>query len=139
LDVHPGSGFLPIPDPGVKKHRIPDPDPQHLMDDTDIFYLGLILQVPQMAYQWPFELDTFQKQAVLRLERGESVFVAAHTSAGKTVVAEYAIALRYCIRGGEGDERGISLVAAHTSAGKTVVAEYAIALRYRIYTGGGGG
>jgi len=50
-------------------------------------------QVPQMAYQWPFELDTFQKQAVLKLEQGESVFVAAHTSAGKTVVAEYAIAL----------------------------------------------
>ena len=40
-------------------------------------------------------MNTFQKQAVLRLERGESVFVAAHTSAGKTVVAEYAIALRY--------------------------------------------
>lgn len=50
-------------------------------------------QVPQMAYQWPFELDTFQKQAVLKLEQSESVFVAAHTSAGKTVVAEYAIAL----------------------------------------------
>jgi len=50
-------------------------------------------QVPQMAYQWPFELDTFQKQAVLKLEQAESVFVAAHTSAGKTVVAEYAIAL----------------------------------------------
>ena len=27
------------------------------------------------------------------LEMGDSVFVAAHTSAGKTVVAEYAIAL----------------------------------------------
>ena len=27
------------------------------------------------------------------MERGESVFVAAHTSAGKTAVAEYAIAL----------------------------------------------
>lgn len=27
------------------------------------------------------------------LENGDSVFVAAHTSAGKTVVAEYAIAL----------------------------------------------
>ena len=39
-------------------------------------------QVPQMAYQWPFELDTFQKQAVLKLEQAESVFVAAHTSAG---------------------------------------------------------
>lgn len=43
--------------------------------------------------QWTFELDTFQKQAVLCLENNESVFVAAHTSAGKTVVAEYAIAL----------------------------------------------
>jgi antiviral helicase SKI2 len=32
-------------------------------------------------------LDTFQKQAILRLENNESVFVAAHTSAGKTVVA----------------------------------------------------
>jgi antiviral helicase SKI2 len=38
-------------------------------------------------------LDTFQKEAVYRLEMGDSVFVAAHTSAGKTVVAEYAIAL----------------------------------------------
>ena len=43
--------------------------------------------------QYPFELDVFQKQAVLHLENHESVFVAAHTSAGKTVVAEYAIAL----------------------------------------------
>lgn len=46
-----------------------------------------------MAIQYPFELDVFQKEAVMHLERGESVFVAAHTSAGKTVVAEYAIAL----------------------------------------------
>jgi antiviral helicase SKI2 len=30
---------------------------------------------------------------VYHLEMGDSVFVAAHTSAGKTVVAEYAIAL----------------------------------------------
>ena len=49
--------------------------------------------VPDMAHEFPFELDTFQKQAVYHLERSESVFVAAHTSAGKTVVAEYAIAL----------------------------------------------
>lgn len=32
-------------------------------------------------------------QAIYYLEQGESVFVAAHTSAGKTVVAEYAFAL----------------------------------------------
>jgi antiviral helicase SKI2 len=49
--------------------------------------------VPEMARTWPFELDTFQKEAVYHLENGASVFVAAHTSAGKTVVAEYAIAL----------------------------------------------
>ncbi|KAH7010021.1 NUC185 domain-containing protein [Ilyonectria destructans] len=49
--------------------------------------------VPDMAKDWPFELDTFQKEAVYHLENGDSVFVAAHTSAGKTVVAEYAIAL----------------------------------------------
>ncbi|KIV98030.1 hypothetical protein PV10_01723 [Exophiala mesophila] len=49
--------------------------------------------VPDMARTWPFELDTFQKEAVYHLENRDSVFVAAHTSAGKTVVAEYAIAL----------------------------------------------
>lgn len=43
--------------------------------------------------QFPFELDVFQKQAVYHLEIGDSVFIAAHTSAGKTVVADYAIAL----------------------------------------------
>ncbi|XP_076158471.1 superkiller complex protein 2-like [Alosa pseudoharengus] len=50
-------------------------------------------RVPDPAFKWSFELDVFQKQAVLRLEAHDSVFVAAHTSAGKTVVAEYAIAL----------------------------------------------
>lgn len=49
--------------------------------------------IPEMAKEWSFELDTFQKEAVYHLENGDSVFVAAHTSAGKTVVAEYAIAL----------------------------------------------
>ncbi|TPX31912.1 hypothetical protein SmJEL517_g04858 [Synchytrium microbalum] len=49
--------------------------------------------VPELVLQFPFELDDFQKHAVYHLERGESVLVAAHTSAGKTVVAEYAIAL----------------------------------------------
>ncbi|KFM66524.1 Helicase SKI2W, partial [Stegodyphus mimosarum] len=50
-------------------------------------------RIPKMAYNWNFELDIFQKRAILHLERKESVFVAAHTSAGKTVVAEYAVAL----------------------------------------------
>ena len=50
-------------------------------------------KVPDPATTYPFELDTFQKQAVMHLEQRDCVFVAAHTSAGKTVVAEYAIAL----------------------------------------------
>lgn len=50
-------------------------------------------KIPKPALQYPFELDVFQKQAILKLEEGKDVFVAAHTSAGKTVVAEYAIAL----------------------------------------------
>ncbi|KAG8387912.1 hypothetical protein BUALT_Bualt02G0070700 [Buddleja alternifolia] len=56
--------------------------------------------VPDMALSFPFELDPFQKEAIFYLERGESVFVAAHTSAGKTVVAEYAFALasKHCTR-----------------------------------------
>jgi hypothetical protein len=41
--------------------------------------------VPNPALRFPFTLDDFQQQAVARLERSESVFVAAHTSAGKTV------------------------------------------------------
>lgn len=51
------------------------------------------LRIPNPAYKYPFELDIFQKQAIMKLEEHSHVFVAAHTSAGKTVVAEYAIAL----------------------------------------------
>ena len=44
------------------------------------------------AKEYKFTLDTFQEEAVRSIERQESVLVAAHTSAGKTAVAEYAIA-----------------------------------------------
>lgn len=49
--------------------------------------------IPNPAQEYSFTLDPFQKQAILKLEEHSHVFVAAHTSAGKTVVAEYAIAL----------------------------------------------
>ena len=45
------------------------------------------------AKRYNFELDTFQRKSIEVMEAGESVMVAAHTSAGKTVVAEYAIAM----------------------------------------------
>ncbi|EUC41776.1 hypothetical protein COCMIDRAFT_105310 [Bipolaris oryzae ATCC 44560] len=44
------------------------------------------------ARTWPFALDPFQQVSIASIQRNESVLVSAHTSAGKTVVAEYAIA-----------------------------------------------
>ena len=60
----------------------------------------VVLKTPKFssekyAKKYPFNLDAFQSTAVAVLERGESVMVAAHTSAGKTVVAEYAIAMAF--------------------------------------------
>jgi ATP-dependent RNA helicase DOB1 len=46
----------------------------------------------EAAKTWPFTLDPFQQVSVASIQRNESVLVSAHTSAGKTVVAEYAIA-----------------------------------------------
>ncbi|CAM8933180.1 unnamed protein product [Rhodiola kirilowii] len=45
------------------------------------------------AKEFPFNLDPFQSEAIKCLDSGESVLVSAHTSAGKTVVASYAIAM----------------------------------------------
>jgi ATP-dependent RNA helicase DOB1 len=47
------------------------------------------------AKTYPFTLDPFQEISVACLERDESVLVSAHTSAGKTAVAEYAIAMAF--------------------------------------------
>eukprot|EP00127_Corallochytrium_limacisporum_P006719 Clim_evm8s234 gene=Clim_evmTU8s234 len=45
------------------------------------------------AFTFPFTLDPFQSRSCHCLERGESVLVSAHTSAGKTVIAIYCIAM----------------------------------------------
>eukprot|EP00756_Hemistasia_phaeocysticola_P013491 Hpha_TRINITY_DN15283_c0_g2::TRINITY_DN15283_c0_g2_i1::g.68153::m.68153/K12598/MTR4, SKIV2L2; ATP-dependent RNA helicase DOB1 len=45
------------------------------------------------ATTFPYKLDGFQQESVDALEEGNSVMVAAHTSAGKTTVAIYAIAM----------------------------------------------
>lgn len=51
------------------------------------------LQFPEtLAKEYQFSLDAFQRQSVKCIEKNENVLVAAHTSAGKTAVAEYAIA-----------------------------------------------
>lgn len=57
---------------------------------------GHVLPTPKPsekpAKTYPYTLDPFQAQAIGYIEKEESVLVAAHTSAGKTTVAEYAIA-----------------------------------------------
>ncbi|KAH8739169.1 mRNA translation inhibitor SKI2 SFII helicase [Cryptosporidium ryanae] len=49
--------------------------------------------VDNIVIMYPFELDDFQKRAVVNIHTGNHVLVAAHTSAGKTAIAEYAIEL----------------------------------------------
>ncbi|KAJ2857986.1 ATP-dependent RNA helicase mtr4 [Coemansia erecta] len=53
-------------------------------------------RISRPARTYAFTLDPFQAASVQCIHDGESVLVAAHTSAGKTVVAEYAIA--QCLR-----------------------------------------
>lgn len=56
-------------------------------------YVPLKTRVGKAAKEYPFILDAFQREAILCIDNNQSVLVAAHTSAGKTVCAEYAIAL----------------------------------------------
>ena len=61
-------------------------------DLSNITEVNAFLKSRNLVMDFPFELDPFQKLSIYHIERLENVFVAAHTSAGKTVVAEYAIA-----------------------------------------------
>ena len=54
----------------------------------DAEYIPLQQSQSTPARKYPFILDPFQKEAILCLENNQSVLVSAHTSAGKTVVAE---------------------------------------------------
>uniref|UniRef100_A0A8C7SKL8 RNA helicase n=1 Tax=Oncorhynchus mykiss TaxID=8022 RepID=A0A8C7SKL8_ONCMY len=56
-------------------------------------YNQLKPRVGKAAKEYPFVLDPFQREAILCIDNNQSVLVSAHTSAGKTVCAEYAIAL----------------------------------------------
>lgn len=63
-----------------------------LPPDYDYVPISEHRQPEEPARTWPFNLDPFQKVSISSIQRNESVLVSAHTSAGKTVVAEYAIA-----------------------------------------------
>lgn len=52
-------------------------------------YVPLEEATTKPAKEYKFVLDPFQKEAILCIENNQSVLVSAHTSAGKTVVAEW--------------------------------------------------
>lgn len=86
-----GIGGRGVPKAANAHAPTPEYDEFAVLDETDVSNFNELIPEPAMSYE--FELDDFQKRAVLCLERGEDCFVAAHTSAGKTVIAEYAVAL----------------------------------------------
>lgn len=51
-------------------------------------YVPLKAPTGPPAKQYKFNLDPFQREAISCLQNNQSVLVSAHTSAGKTVVAE---------------------------------------------------
>ncbi|KAI4375499.1 hypothetical protein MLD38_013361 [Melastoma candidum] len=68
----------------------------HDVSYPDGYEPGRSVQPPppeKPAKEFPFTLDPFQAEAIACVNKGESVMVSAHTSAGKTAVALYAIAL----------------------------------------------
>ncbi|CAI0475515.1 unnamed protein product [Linum tenue] len=99
LSVESG-GLTTSSDRNVNDDGSQNKEVQSLTGGSDWIAKHFYELVPDMALNFPFELDAFQKEAIYFLEKGESVFVAAHTSAGKTVVAEYAFALasKHCTR-----------------------------------------
>ncbi|KAJ3001376.1 ATP-dependent RNA helicase mtr4, partial [Thoreauomyces humboldtii] len=81
-------------DAGEKKISIGSSVRHNVAIPPDYPYIPISQHVApeEPARTYPFTLDPFQQTAIYSIQREESVLVAAHTSAGKTVVAEYAIA-----------------------------------------------
>ncbi|CAG8610087.1 2704_t:CDS:10 [Cetraspora pellucida] len=77
----------------VKKADVKAPEVRHEIAHGKLPYDSKpVVRTGVPARTYPFTLDPFQEKAIACIERLESVLVSAHTSAGKTVVAEYAIA-----------------------------------------------
>ena len=80
-----------------KKPVAKDEAPKYSMiEDTDVSNFDKLVPKDKYPISFPFELDDFQKRSIYRITQKDNVFVVAHTSAGKTVMAEWAIAT--CIK-----------------------------------------
>ncbi|KAF6776235.1 hypothetical protein AHF37_04331 [Paragonimus kellicotti] len=84
--------------PRIKIHKIAAPESctHEVAVPPDMDYQPLTKDTNQPARTYPFTLDAFQQQAITCIDNNQSVMISAHTSAGKTVVAEYvSYALRF--------------------------------------------
>ncbi|CAH8572937.1 unnamed protein product [Schistosoma turkestanicum] len=81
--------------PRIQIHKISSPETctHEVAVPPDIEYKPIIKDCGSPAKTFPFTLDAFQQQAIICIDNNQSVLLSAHTSAGKTVVAEYAIAV----------------------------------------------
>ena len=75
----------------VWKEEVSGEKCEGIVDDWDVSKFDEEIENPVCVF--PYKLDVFQLRSIRRLERREHVFVSAPTSAGKTVVAQYAISL----------------------------------------------
>uniref|UniRef100_A0A183L2Q3 DEAD domain-containing protein n=1 Tax=Schistosoma curassoni TaxID=6186 RepID=A0A183L2Q3_9TREM len=76
--------------PRIQIHKISSPETctHEVAVPPDIEYKPIIKDCGFPAKTFPFTLDAFQQQAIICIDNNQSVLLSAHTSAGKTVVAE---------------------------------------------------
>lgn len=92
MEIREISHFKPkIKKQNLAKNCILETIVQSHLDIND-YVININSKINDPKKEYKFKLDDFQKAAVLSIEKNHSVLVAAHTSAGKTAVAEYVIA-----------------------------------------------
>uniref|UniRef100_A0A9J2P7F8 Superkiller viralicidic activity 2-like 2 n=1 Tax=Ascaris lumbricoides TaxID=6252 RepID=A0A9J2P7F8_ASCLU len=85
IRAHPRNSIHTLVTEGNCSHEVIVP--------VNMEFVPLKPRTTEAAKLYPFQLDAFQKEAITCIDNLQSVLVSAHTSAGKTVVALYAIAM----------------------------------------------
>uniref|UniRef100_A0A158Q820 Superkiller viralicidic activity 2-like 2 n=1 Tax=Elaeophora elaphi TaxID=1147741 RepID=A0A158Q820_9BILA len=85
LASHPRNNIKTVESEGNCSHEVVLP--------PNMEYVPLKPRTTAPAKMYEFQLDAFQREAITCIDNSHSVLVSAHTSAGKTVVALYAIAM----------------------------------------------
>ena len=85
----------------MTKYSLSTPTPENILSPSPQTYLTILDSkydatihgaFDSSPHDFGFELDSFQKHAIMAIKRGENVLVTAHTGSGKTVPAIFGIA-----------------------------------------------